>query len=143
MKDTAAAERPGSLFLFDGSENFGDGEITFEIRSTDNDALGFVLRHQGPEEFYLWSMSAERPYRTLAHKNGEGYRVLGSVKEGFELREWHEVRLVLEGSKISAYFDGEEDFSVDEARLRTGAIGFYSWGNSGSYFRNLRFIPSR
>ena len=142
MKDTAEVERPGSLFLFNDAENFGDGELTFEIRSTDNDALGFVLRHQGPEKFYLWSMSAERPYRALAMKNGADYRVLGGVKAGFEPREWHKVRIVLDGSQITAYFDGAKDFSVDDTTLTSGAIGFYSWGNSGSYFRNLRFVPA-
>lgn len=140
--NTPDSERPGSLFLFDGVESFGDGEVTFEIRSTDNDALGFVLRHQGPDKFYLWSMSAERPYRALALKNGDDYKVLGGVKEGFNLREWHEVRLVLDGSKITGYYNGDKDFAVDDATLNSGAIGFYTWGNSGSYFRNLRFIPA-
>ncbi|MGY8644061.1 MAG: outer membrane protein assembly factor BamB family protein [Verrucomicrobiales bacterium] len=141
-RDTPDVERPGSLFLFDGAEKFGDGEITFEIRSTDNDALGFVLRHQGPEKFYLWSMSAERPYRALALKNGDDYNVLGGVKEGYALREWHTVRLVLEGSTITGYYNGDKDFTVDDATLKSGALGFYTWGNSGSYYRNLRFVPA-
>lgn len=142
MEDTAEVERPGSVFLLDETRHFGDGEITFEIRSTDNDALGIVLNHQSPDRFYLWSMCAERPYRTLAVKNGEDYRVLGGVKEGFELRKWHTVRFVLDGTKITGYFDGHEDFSIDDGTLTSGAFGFYSWGNSGSYFRNLRFIPA-
>ena len=112
------------------------------IRDRDNDALGIVLNHQSPDRFYLWSMCAERPYRTLAVKNGEDYRVLGGVKEGFELRKWHTVRFVLDGTKITGYFDGHEDFSIDDGTLTSGAFGFYSWGNSGSYFRNLRFIPA-
>ena len=141
LEDTPNVERPGSLFTFEGDQQTGDGEITFEIRSTDNDALGFVFRHQSSDQYYLWSMSAERPYRALALKNGSDYSVLGSVRSGFDVNSWHEVRFVFEGPKVTCYFDGEKDFMVDDSTLSNGTIGFYSWGNSGSYFRNLRFIP--
>ncbi|MDF1861218.1 MAG: PQQ-binding-like beta-propeller repeat protein [Verrucomicrobiales bacterium] len=142
LVDTPHVERPGSLFTFDEAQEFSDGEIIFEIQSTDNDALGFVFRHQSSDQFYLWSMCAERPYRSLALKNGPEYSVFGSVKAGFKVKAWHEVRIVLEGSRVTCFFDGVKDFSVSDVTFSNGAIGFYSWGNSGSYFRNLRFFPA-
>lgn len=139
LENTPDVERPGALYILDSESQFSDGELTFEIRSEDNDALGFVFGYQDPQTYYLWSISAERPYRALALKNGDDYQVLGGVHFGYAVKKWHSVRLVIDGPKISGYFDGEEDFSVDLNDFNGGKIGFYSWANSGSQFRNLRF----
>lgn len=139
LENTADVERPGALYLFESETEFGDGEISFEIRSVDNDALGFVMRYQNPEQFYIWSISAERPYRAFALKNKDSYRLLDSVNFGYTVKKWHQVRFVLKGSSITGYFDGEEEFAIDDATFESGKIGFYSWANSGSQFRNLRF----
>ena len=142
LENTPNVERPGCLYVFESDSEFTDGEISFEIRSEDNDALGFVLRYQGADQYYLWAISAERPYRSLALKNGDSYEVLESVKVGYQVRKWHQVRFVLKGTTVTAYFDGEKDFTIDDATFEDGKIGFYSWANSGSRFRNLRFMPA-
>ncbi len=33
--------------------------------------------------------------------------------------------------------------SVDDSTFTSGNVGFYSWGNSGSQFRNLKFKPAK
>ncbi|NNE92657.1 MAG: hypothetical protein HKN23_13505, partial [Verrucomicrobiales bacterium] len=141
-ENTPNVERPGSLFTLEGDQEFGDGEVIFEIRSIDNDALGFVFGHESADKHYLWSMSAERPYRALALKNGDEYTVLESRREGYDVKAWHEVRLVFKESNVTCFFDGQKDFTVENIDLTgEGTIGFYSWGNSGSYFKNPRFVP--
>jgi outer membrane protein assembly factor BamB len=146
LVNTPKAERPGTMYLFDNGKPFGNGELSFEIQSTDNDALGFVIRHRDPENFYLWSISSERPYRALAVKAGEGYEVIDGVDAGYAPRTWHRVRMVFANGKVTVFFDGEQDFSIEDpegAGLGPGqTIGFYSWGNSGSRFRKLRFVPA-
>ena len=145
-EDTPHVERPGTLYLFDNGEAFGDGELSFEVQSTDNDALGFVMQHLDSERFHLWSISSERPYRALAGKDGDNYQVITNVAAGYAPREWYKVRFVFADSKLTAYFDGEQDFSIDSPGAQGSGpgqtIGFYSWGNSGSRFRNLRFVPA-
>lgn len=47
--DTPNVERPGTLYLFDNGEAFGNGELSFEVQSTDDDALGFVMRYLDSE----------------------------------------------------------------------------------------------
>jgi len=144
--DTPNVERPGTLYLFDNGKAFGDGELSFEVQSSDNDALGFVMRHSGPDNFHLWSISSERPYRALAIKDDTNYTVTANVDAGYAPREWHKVRFVFAASEMIVYFDGEQDFSIDDAGAEDigpgQTIGFYSWGNSGSRFRNLRFVPA-
>lgn len=143
LVDSADVERPGSLYILEKGPAFGDGKISFEIRSTDNDALGFVLGYQSPEQYHLWSISSERPYRALAAKDSDDYRLVAGVREGYQSRAWHEVEVSIKGDEITVTFDGEEDFKTNDSTFQTGKIGFYTWGNSGSYFRNLRFEPAK
>ncbi len=144
LKDTAEVDRPGSIFLLDSGKEFGSGVFSFEIRSTDNDALGFVMGYQDPENYHVWSICSERPYRALALKqSGKDYRVIGGVKEGFTPSKWHDVRVQVMGDEVAVFFDGKEDFRSRDSELRRGKIGFYTWGNSGSYFRNLSFVPAK
>ena len=146
LVNTPKAERPGTLYLFDNGKPFGNGELSFEVQSTDNDALGFVMRHRDVDNFHLWSISSERPYRALAMKAGASYEVIGGVDAGYAPRAWHEVRMVFVDGNITVYFDGEQDFSVDDPHGKDigpgQTLGFYSWGNSGSRFRKLRFEPA-
>ncbi|MEM7012900.1 MAG: chitobiase/beta-hexosaminidase C-terminal domain-containing protein, partial [Verrucomicrobiota bacterium] len=143
LENTPDIERSGALYIFDSEQPFVNGEFSFDIRSEDNDALGFVLGYQDPQSYYLWSISAERPYRVLALKNGDDYRVLGGITSGYAVKKWHKVRIMIKGSNITGFFDGEEDFSVNTEGYRGGKIGFYSWGNTGSFYRNLRFKPAQ
>ena len=103
--------------------------------------MGVVLRYQGPEEYYLWSMSKERPYHALALKKGEIYKVLGKNTSGYDSNVWHEVRMVFDGPRITVFFDGAEDLVVEDSAYVEGKIGLYNWGNTGSEFRKLRFVP--
>ncbi len=139
MENTPAVERPGSLYLFKDGARFGDGELSFEMNSTDDDGVGIALRYGGGHDHYLWSAHNQRPFRALAVKQGDRYEVLASVAEGYQRRQWHKVRLVFEGAKISAYFDGAKDFEIVDSTHASGTIGFYSWGNSGVKFRNVKF----
>lgn len=139
MENTPEVERPGSLYLFKDATRFGDGELTFELNSTDDDGVGVVLRHSGADNHYLWSTHNQRPFRALAVKQGDRYDVLATNVGGFQRRHWHKVRIVFEGAKIAGYFDGAKDFEIEDSTHTSGTIGFYSWGNSGVKFRNVKF----
>ncbi len=139
MENTPAVERPGSLYLFKDASRFGDGELSFELNSTDDDGVGVVLRYSGADQHYLWSAHNQRPFRALAVKQGDRYDVLASKAGGYQRRKWHKVRFVFEGARISGYFDGAKDFEIEDSTHSSGAIGFYSWGNSGVKFRNVKF----
>lgn len=139
MEDTPEVERPGSMFLFKDAKRFTDGELSFEMNSTDDDGVGVALRYQGPENYYLWNTHNQRPFRALAVKQGERYEVLAANKRSFERRKWLKIRIEFNGTRITGYVDGEIDFEIDNATYKSGTIGFYSWGNSGVQFRNIKF----
>ena len=139
MENTPEVERPGSLYLFKDRARFADGELSFELNSTDDDGVGIALRYGGAEKYYLWAAHNQRPFRALAVKDGDRYDVLASNVGSFQRRKWHKVRFVFEGTKITGYFDGAKDFEVEDSTHASGTIGFYSWGNSGVKFRNVKF----
>lgn len=139
MEDDPSVERPGSVFVFKDAGLFSDGELSFEMNSTDDDGVGVALRYQGPDRYYLWNTHNQRPFRALAVKQGSRYEVLAANKRSFERRKWLQIRIVFNGSKITGYVDGEKDFEIDDPTYDSGTIGFYSWGNSGVQFRNIKF----
>jgi outer membrane protein assembly factor BamB len=139
MEDDPAVERPGSLFLFKDANLFSTGELSFEMNSADDDGVGVALRYQGPDNYYLWNTHSQRPFRALAVKQGKRYEVLASNKRGFERRKWLQIKIVFTGSKITGFINGEKDFEIDDSTYSEGTIGFYSWGNSGVQFRNVKF----
>jgi hypothetical protein len=139
MENTPEVERPGSLFLLQNAENFSDGELSFEINSSDDDGVGVAFRYQNPDNYYLWSAHAQRPFRALAVKQGERYEVLAEQGEAYRRGKWFQVKFIFSGSRITGFVDGEKEFEIDDHTFSEGAIGFYSWGNSGVQFRNIRF----
>lgn len=139
MEDTANVERPGSLFLLQNSQVITDGELSFEVNSSDDDGVGVVFRYQDPDNYYLWSTHAQRPFRALAVKQDARYEILAEEGEGYQRGKWFQVKFVFSGSRVTGFVNGEKSFEIQDPTFSEGAIGFYSWGNSGVQFRNVRF----
>jgi outer membrane protein assembly factor BamB len=135
--------RYGTMRIFRDGKAFGDGELTLEIRSQDDDMLGVAFRCQSAEKHYLWAMDAQRSQHVLACRNGQDYTVLASNKKGYTRGRWHKVRIVLAGGKIAVYLDGQKDLEAADATFPTGTIALHVWGNSGSSFRGVRWAPAR
>jgi len=53
--------------------------------------------------------------------------------------QWYEVRVALDGTRITVQVDGEKDLEAEDARFTAGTLAFYAWGNSGVNFRNVMF----
>ena len=99
-----------------------------------------MFRYQDPENYYLWSTHAQRPFQALAIKQGARYEVLAEEAEGYLRGKWFAVKFVFSGSQITGFVNGEKEFEVLDPTFASGAIGLYSWGNSGVQFRNVRFM---
>ena len=139
MENAANVERSGSLFLLQNAEAFADGELSLEINSSDDDGVGVVFRYQDPDNYYLWSTHAQRPFQALAIKQAARYEVLAEEAEGYLRGKWFAVKFVFSGAQITGFVNGEKEFEVQDPTFASGAVGLYSWGNSGVQFRNVRF----
>ena len=138
MDNDAGVERPGSLYLIRGVPTPREGVITFEINSADDDGVGFVFNYRNPEAYQLWTMHSQRPFRALTIRDQQGYRVHDQIKRGFQRRQWYRVRLTFSGDKVKLAIDDVPELEAPLSDVRAGRFGFYSWGNSGVEFRNVR-----
>ncbi len=136
-------ERPGTYREYAPGSEFTDGELSFEVSSADDDGLGMALRFADPQHHYLWAMDAQRSFRIFARKDGEDYTVLARNTKGFARNKWYRVRIALRGAQIRVTVDDEPEFEVTDEALTAGTFALYSWGSTGSKFRNVKWRPAR
>ncbi len=132
-------ERPGTYRSYTPGKDLADGELSLEVSSADDDGIGVAFRFAGPERHYVWDMNAQRGYHRLACKDGDSFRVLAGNKNGYERNRWYSVRIVLSGAKITVYVDGKKDVEATDDTLGKGTFALYSWGSTGTKFRNVRW----
>ncbi len=120
---------------------FGDGELSLELSSADDDVLGLAFRMQDPERYYLFAMDRQRGFRTLTCKDGDSYRLLDSSEKDYRPFRWYRVSVVLDGPKIAVFIDGEKELEATDTTFRTGTFALYTWGSEGARFRNVVWTP--
>lgn len=141
MDDNAAVERPGTLYLYRGTKTPTTGKVSFEINSSDDDGIGFVFGYNSPEDYHLWTMHSQRPFRALTKKGRTGYAVLSENKRGFQRRKWYSVECEFTDGSVVVRIDGRDDLRANLSAKLTGRFGFYTWGNSGVEIKNVRLTP--
>jgi len=136
-------ERPGSLRVYRPGAAYADGEMSLELASPDDDGIGLAFRLRDPQHHYLWAMDRQRGFHILACKDGETYRVLARNARRYARGKWHQVRVVLDGPKITVYLDGEKDLEAVDETFARGTFALYAWGCAGAKFRSVRWAPLR
>ncbi len=116
---------------------FGDGKLSLELSSDDDDGLGLAFRMQDPEHYYLFAMDRQRGFRTLTCKDGDSYRLISSRETNYRPFRWYRISVVLDGPKITVFIDGEKELEAEDNTFRTGTFALYSWGCEGARFRNV------
>lgn len=51
----------------------------------------------------------------------------------------YEVRVRLDGPRMTVYVDGQVDLEAEDGRFAAGTLALYAWGDEGVSFRNLVF----
>lgn len=136
-------ERYGTLRIYNAAADFGDGEIELELRSGDDDGLGVAFRVQDENQHYLWATDLQRKFRILAVKDGDQFRVLAKKSEAYQKGTWQQVKIALDGPRITVYVDGQEDLSAVDERFTRGTVALHSWGSDSVEFRRVRMKASR
>jgi outer membrane protein assembly factor BamB len=143
MGQAPGAERPGTLRLYERGRDFQNGELSFQIKSSDNDTVGVAFRLVDPEHYYLWLMDSERSFHALVAKDGTSYVLLATNQQSYVPGQWYGVRVVLDGPRLTVDVDGRKELEAEDVRFATGTVALYSWGNSGVTFRNVIFNARR
>jgi hypothetical protein len=131
-----AAEKPGTVALV-GESAWSDVRISAAFGSTDNDSVGLVFRYQNEDNYYRFSMDAERAFRRLVKRVGGVTTVLWEDATIYAVGRTYQIDIVVSADRLLGYADDELLFSVRDGDLPAGRLGMYCWANQGAFFERL------
>ena len=136
--DGAAIDKRGTLALA-GDPSWTDTVLSLTLTSTDDDAIGVVLRYAGPGDFYRFSMDSERGYRRLVRCSGGMFTVLWEDAVAYDVNRPYELVLAAVGPRLTGWLDGVPLLEVeDPGGPAAGQIGLYCWANAGARYAAVR-----
>ncbi len=128
--------KPGT-FAVAGDSVWTDYTFSTRLKATDNDGMGVMFRYQDSDNYYRFSMDSERKFRRLVKKVGGTFTLLAEEPVGYKTNQWYDLQVVLSGTSISIYIDGQLWNTITDGDLSNGSIALYSWGNNGLYFDDV------
>jgi hypothetical protein len=132
----ADAAKPGTYAVV-GDADWRDVRIGARVSATDDDGIGIAFRWQDQDNYYRFSMDAERGFRRLVKKTNGVVTVLWEEGSGYIVNRIYDIDIVAVGDCLSGFLDNEMLFSVRDGALRRGAVGLYCWANEGAQFHAL------
>jgi hypothetical protein len=135
--DPSDLPKLGTYLRYDGGGAWTDYTVSVRLRSDDDDAIGVMFRLLDGDNFYRFSMDAQRSYRRLVKNVGGTYTLLAEDGVAFNPGQSYDVEISAQGSTLEVRIDGALVFSVQDSDLSTGTVGLYNWANNGAYFDDL------
>lgn len=129
-------EAPGTVALI-GKKQWNNIRIQVGLRSTDNDSIGLVFRYQNNNNYYRFSMDAQRSYRRLVQVKNGVVSILWEDSIGYTPSQTYALDVFLYEKTILLYLDQVLLYSGDVLELEGGRLGYYCWANTGANFEGL------
>ena len=131
--------KPGTFLFYTNGSTWTDYQATFTMRSTDDDAVGMMVRYQDPNNYYRFSWDRQRTYRRLVKVENGVFSVLAQDSVAYTKGQTYAVDIQANGDTLLVSIDGVQVFAVTDGgtTLTTGSVALYSWANSGSFFDNV------
>ena len=122
----------------------GDGTISAQVFPQGNQVVGLVFRSTEAGQ-YLFLIHRDVPdapvvAQLLRYETASGtFTTLGETTTGtgFQLGRWQELRVELNGATITAAFDGQQVFSVQDRTFTTGRAGVHTLALGEVLFDNF------
>ena len=125
-----------------GIEDFRDGEISMRFQVIDGqlDQCAGILFNLKPNGDYLTVRFNGKEDNLVLWTFNKGKRSF--VKRGVEdmplaLKQWHDMRVVIQGTKLEGYLNGKRLLEYTLAEPVSGKVGVWSKTDSVSYFDNF------
>lgn len=116
--------------------------FTARLQSFDNDALGLLFRYTDENNYYRFSMDAERSYRRLV-KNVNGiFTLLWEDNDSYEVGQSYEITIISIDNMLRGYADSVPIFVIEDGDLTSGRVGLYCWANTDARFSQVRLYPA-
>jgi hypothetical protein len=133
----ARLPKPGTFLYYANGLGWTNYQATFTLRSTDNDALGLMIRYQDPQNYYRFSWDRSRRYRRLVKVQNGLATLLAEDAQPYSSGQTYHVDIRGQGNQLEVRIDNVLVLTATEASLTRGSLAFYSWGNAGSIFDDL------
>lgn len=128
--------KPGTALIW-GQKEWTDYTLTLDMKSQDDDAFGFFLRHQDENTYYRVSLDKQRKVSRLIKKSGGFVSILSEKEEGYVNDTWYRMKAEIQGSRIKVFIDNRPLFDVSDTDISSGKTGLYCWGNANTHFKNV------
>jgi len=131
----AAARFTALIFQGDAYRNF---KLTTRFKIVSGalqQTAGLVFRFENESNFYFAGASAlDQEFRCSKVVNGQGKPPIGQT-EVISNGVWHDLAVECQGTRIVCSLDGKEVVKlIDAVEVRPGKIGFWTRGDTVSYF---------
>lgn len=141
--------KPGSMLIYGPDPNLPSGHadqpaqwtdyrLTAFVRNEDDDAIGLVFRYVDANNYYRFSMDAERRYRRLVRVINGIHTILTEDDRRYVKDVDYAVTVEAIGESLNVYLDGEPILSATDASHPSGTVGLYCWASQGARFFDIR-----
>ena len=114
-----------------------DQELRVRLRSSDDDAIGAVLRWQNGQNHYRFSLDAERHYLRLVKVVQGQWTTLWEDDDDYLPGVWHDLQFSARGDRLRVVWNGRTLCDVRDGSLATGRSGLYCWASTGAWFDDV------
>jgi len=134
----ATIPKPGTFNRYVAGSAWTNYSITTELRSSDDDVLGVMFRYTNTNNYYRFSLDAERANRRLAKKRNGTWTTIWQDTTAFQLNRTYVLEIIANGSTLTVKLDGVQLWTgTDTQALTSGTVAMYSWMNTGAQFDNV------
>lgn len=134
----AAADpaKPGTYAIV-GRGDWRDVRVRATVSAQDDDGIGIAFRWKDTDNYYRFSMDAERSFRRLVKKVNGVVSVLWEDAVAYALNQAYDIEIVAVGDRLIGYLSNQLLFNVRDGQLQQGQVGLYCWANQSAHFHAL------
>jgi hypothetical protein len=134
-----ALPKPGTFAWYPTGLGWSNYHFAVQVRSTDDDALGVMMRYQDPNNYYRFSWDRQRTYRRLVKVVNGTFTLLAQENVPYVVGQSYQLDVIANGNTLEVRVDGVSLFGgpITDTAFATGSVALYSWGNTGNSFDNV------
>lgn len=129
------------------SGSWTDYVYSVDIYPLNTLEVGAIVRYQDGAFYRFRFLSGEYqgiPTRLLERVEGDEVTVLATAEgPGYDYMQWYNVQIVVNGSQIVVYLNGQDILQAMDGTLAAGQVGVYGLSNGNACFDNVRVTTVR
>ncbi|OAS21225.1 family 16 glycoside hydrolase [Paenibacillus oryzisoli] len=133
----AANSNSGEYVISTGNTSWANYAVQSRIKMTSegsgSSGAGLVFRYQNGNNMYYFQLNRASNQLKILKKQSGTWTTLGTVSQTLSLDTWYLAKILINGSSIKGYLNGEEKISLTDTALGNGAIGFRSYNTSALF----------